>query len=76
MSENDSVQSRKKLKAKIYCPECNQVIKLNKAQLGQRIICRACNAALELVSINPPEVETTMGAEIKSNRHQKKSRRR
>lgn len=40
-----------------YCPECDSRIRLRTARLGQRIQCRECGTALEVVVLTPLELD-------------------
>ncbi len=40
-----------------YCPECDSRIRLNTPRLGQRIQCRECGTALEVVVLTPLELD-------------------
>jgi lysine biosynthesis protein LysW len=43
-----------------YCPDCAGRIYLGrKPQLGQPAVCDYCDADLEVVGLNPPELEWT-----------------
>jgi lysine biosynthesis protein LysW len=40
------------------CPDCGRAISLApQSKMGQRAICRRCGADLELVSLEPPELD-------------------
>ena len=42
----------------VYCPECESRIVLNPhAELGQRFKCRWCETDLEVVSVDPLEID-------------------
>ncbi len=42
----------------IRCPECNAALAIpEEAELWDHIFCPACGAELEIISVNPPEVE-------------------
>lgn len=40
-----------------YCPECDSRIRLRSPRLGQRIQCRECGTALEVVDLTPLELD-------------------
>ncbi|MBK8989030.1 MAG: hypothetical protein IPM39_23660 [Chloroflexi bacterium] len=40
-----------------YCPECDSRIRLRAPRLGQRIQCRECETALEVVDLTPLELD-------------------
>ncbi len=47
----------------IRCPECNAALTLPEgAELWDHIFCPACGAELEIISVNPPEVEVVYDA--------------
>jgi alpha-aminoadipate carrier protein LysW len=40
------------------CPDCGRRISLApQSKIGQRVICQRCGADLELVSLEPPELD-------------------
>ncbi len=42
----------------IRCPECNAIITIPEgAEVWDHIFCQACGAELEIVALEPPEVE-------------------
>ncbi len=44
--------------AAAYCPDCGRTINLApQSKRGQRVICQHCGADLELVSLEPPELD-------------------
>ena len=40
-----------------YCPECYSRVRLRTPRLGQRIQCRECGTALEVVDLTPLELD-------------------
>ncbi len=47
----------------IRCPECNAALTLPEgAELWDHIFCPACGAELEIISVEPPEVEVVYDA--------------
>ncbi len=40
-----------------YCPECDSRLRLRTVRLGERISCRECGTALEIVGVNPIELD-------------------
>lgn len=40
-----------------FCPECDSRLRLRTVRLGQRITCRECDTALEVVELNPIELD-------------------
>jgi len=43
---------------KTQCPMCDAVVTLqNKPKLGQRVVCPGCDAALEVVWLDPLELD-------------------
>jgi len=40
-----------------YCPECNSKISVKTPKIGQIFICRACDTRLEVIDINPLELD-------------------
>jgi alpha-aminoadipate carrier protein LysW len=44
--------------ANAYCPECDSLVVLNPhASVGQQVTCPHCNADLEVISVDPPELD-------------------
>lgn len=43
--------------ATAFCPDCGQGIKLNRIREGQVLMCHNCNAKLEVLSLDPPELD-------------------
>ncbi len=39
------------------CPECGFLLELNEPVEGQRLTCSRCRARLEVVSLEPPELD-------------------
>jgi lysine biosynthesis protein LysW len=41
-----------------YCPDCDSRITFNpSARVGQKITCRYCDAELEVISVDPLELD-------------------
>ena len=40
-----------------YCPNCDEVITVNRPQAGSTVRCRECDTDLEVISTNPFEVD-------------------
>jgi len=40
-----------------YCPECDSKISIKSPKLGKIIACRACDTKLEVVDLNPLELD-------------------
>lgn len=62
-----SSQSRKEgQNTEGYCPECDAGVRLNShPREGQQIKCRMCQTILEVVSIDPLELEMALVADVK-----------
>jgi lysine biosynthesis protein LysW len=43
--------------AKAYCPNCDAPIVVDKPHEGATVTCRECGEALEVVSVNPFEID-------------------
>lgn len=44
--------------ARVYCPDCDGKIVLDpQVRVGHKLICPNCDAELEVISIDPPEVD-------------------
>lgn len=44
--------------ARVYCPDCDEKIVLNPhIKLGLKFICPHCDAELEVISIDPVEID-------------------
>ena len=42
----------------VYCPDCDGKIVLNpRVQLGQKLVCPHCDAELEVISVDPVELD-------------------
>jgi alpha-aminoadipate carrier protein LysW len=39
------------------CPECDGEINFPNPQIGQRVVCSHCNADLEVIGLNPIELD-------------------
>jgi lysine biosynthesis protein LysW len=42
---------------KTYCPNCDAVVSVEKPKLGAMVRCRECDMQLEIISLNPFEVD-------------------
>ena len=42
---------------KTYCPACDEVISLDRPREGASITCRGCGTELEIISVEPFEVD-------------------
>ncbi len=40
-----------------YCPECDASLRLKSVRLGQQITCRECGTSLEIVELDPIELD-------------------
>ncbi len=40
-----------------YCPECDAKVSVNSPKIGQVIVCRVCETRLEVIDINPLELD-------------------
>lgn len=40
-----------------YCPDCDATLRLKSVRLGQQITCRECGTMLEVVELNPVELD-------------------
>ena len=40
-----------------YCPECDATLRLKSVRLGQQITCRECGTSLEIVELDPIELD-------------------
>ena len=46
------------------CPECGNPVQLSKnAKLGAFTTCSECDCLLEVISLNPPELDYALGEE-------------
>jgi len=45
---------------KIYCPDCDEVIILENPREGALITCRSCGTELEIVSVDPFDVDFSL----------------
>ena len=44
-------------KVTVYCPECEAILDLNNPRMRQRIKCLRCGTELEVVWLDPVEVD-------------------
>jgi len=42
---------------KTYCPSCDAVVSVDKPHMGAIISCRECGTELEVISVNPFELD-------------------
>jgi lysine biosynthesis protein LysW len=42
---------------KTYCPNCDAVLSIENPRMGAMVRCRECDTELEVISINPFEVD-------------------
>lgn len=43
---------------RVYCPDCDGRITVNPhVKLGLRLVCPHCEADLEVISVDPPEID-------------------
>ncbi len=76
MFAKHSTPAEKKANAVIaYCTECDQPIKLGAhARQGQQVVCERCSTVLEVVSINPLELDISLtgikGSRLKKAKNQ------
>ncbi len=42
---------------KTYCPNCDAVLSIENPRIGAMVRCRECDTELEVISINPFEVD-------------------
>jgi lysine biosynthesis protein LysW len=55
---NPATTPKKKSVAEVFCPECECCLKLGtRPRRGQQIICPECEAVLEVVSLDPLELD-------------------
>ncbi len=44
--------------ARAFCPDCDGEIRLNHhTRLGQKLVCPHCDADLEIIGVNPLELD-------------------
>lgn len=69
--------TKKKNRLKITCLECNSPIKL-RAQIrrGQRITCKRCQTILEVVKLDPVELDLAFPSPPKRTRRDKSANRK
>lgn len=65
--QRSSTKPKKKARAaETSCPECDAPVKIGaRAQLGQLIKCSGCKKTLEVIDINPLEVDIALPGHIK-----------
>ena len=42
---------------KTYCPSCDAIVSVEKPRIGAMVTCRECDMELEIISIDPFEVD-------------------
>jgi lysine biosynthesis protein LysW len=53
-----AAQNNEELKmAKAYCPNCDAAVVKDNPRIGTTITCRECGTDLEIISLNPFEVD-------------------
>jgi hypothetical protein len=59
----DSVKmTKKRIEADAFCPECDHPLKLgSRPRVGQQTICLGCQTIVEVVQLNPLELEPYLG---------------
>ncbi len=63
---------KKRLVIEAGCPECESTIRLNaNVREGQPVTCQHCLAELEVVSVDPLEVDFAIPVPLKKNRYRK-----
>jgi|GEM_PF-1195084 len=64
-SEFDRTRERRLARmARAHCPDCDASITVNRPRIGAEVICRECGANLEIVSVEPLEVDHPYGADF------------
>jgi lysine biosynthesis protein LysW len=48
---------------KAYCPSCDAVVVVDKPRVGGMVTCRECAQELEIISLNPFEVDYPLDEE-------------
>jgi uncharacterized paraquat-inducible protein A len=52
------IHRRSQKMARVYCPDCDGRINLNPTiKLGLKLVCPHCDADLEVISVDPLEVD-------------------
>lgn len=67
-----STQPKKRLVIEAGCPDCQATIRLHASvREGQPVTCENCLAELEVVSVDPLEVDFAIPVPLKKNRYRK-----
>jgi len=53
-----------------YCPDCDANLRLKNVRLGQQITCRECDTLLEVVEVNPVELDWAFDEPIEEEEHE------
>jgi len=53
--------------ARAFCPVCDASIVANRPRVGTEIVCRECGAYLEVVSVDPFEVDLPYDDELEGD---------
>lgn len=53
-----------------YCPDCDASLRLKSVRLGQQISCRECGTLLEVVGMNPVELDWAFDEPIEEEEHE------
>ncbi len=70
-----SVQQKKRMNIEVGCPDCEEPIWLGSSpHVGQPVTCTNCKTELEVISIDPIEVDIAMPISLKKNRYKRADR--
>lgn len=53
-----------------YCPDCDTNLRLKTVRLGQQITCRECGTLLEVVELNPVELDWAFDEPIEEEEYE------
>lgn len=53
-----------------YCPDCDANLRLKSVRLGQQITCRECGTILEVVELNPIELDWAFDEPVEEEEHE------
>ena len=68
----DTTAKRKPKVIEVDCPQCETILRINiNAREGQPLSCPECQASLEVVSVDPIEVDFAIPINLNRNRQKK-----
>jgi len=63
---------KKGTRIEVPCPECDHLLKLGtNTPLGEELVCENCEAELEVIGVNPFELDLALPVNFKRTRNKK-----